>query len=84
MYQVKKSTTVKTFQIIDDFSKKRYNVTWNNYTANPWFVEDEYGEEIDQETMLGEDLIGEAQDMFDDWCEDENDIPNTNHGVDGL
>jgi len=34
--------------------------------------------------MLGEDLIGEAQDMFDDWCEDSDDIPNTNHGIDGL
>jgi hypothetical protein len=32
-------------------------------------VENEHGEEIDRETLLGENLITMIQDEFDEWTE---------------
>jgi len=45
-----------------------YDVTWtNDNNSQDWLVVDEDGDEIDHETMLGEDLISLCQDEFDDW-----------------
>ena len=45
-----------------------YDVTWtNDSTKRGWLVVDADGDEIDHETMLGEDIISWCQDEFDDW-----------------
>jgi hypothetical protein len=69
MYTIRKAQTVKTFKVVDTFNNKQYVITWNNYTSNPWMVEDEQGEKIDSETLLGENLITMIQDEFDEWTE---------------
>jgi len=69
MYTIRKAQTVKTFKVVDTFSNKQYVITWNNYTSNPWMVEDEHGEKIDSETLLSENLITMIQDEFDEWTE---------------
>jgi len=69
MYTIRKAQTVKTFKVVDTFNNKQYVITWNNYTSNPWMVENEHGEEIDRETLLGENLITMIQDEFDEWTE---------------
>ncbi len=69
MYTIRKAQIVKTFKVVDTFNNKQYVITWNNYTSNPWMVEDEQGKEIDRETLLGENLITMIQDEFDEWTE---------------
>jgi len=68
MYLIKLTQVSKAFVIKDTNTRREYTVTWRNYTPNPWFIEDEYEVEIDQETALGEDLIVLVQDQFDDWA----------------
>jgi hypothetical protein len=45
-----------------------YDVKWtNNSNSQDWLVVDADGDEIDNETVLGDDLISLCQDEFDDW-----------------
>jgi hypothetical protein len=69
MYTIRKAQTVKTFKVIDTFNNKQYVITWNNYTSNPWVVEDEQGEFIDNEVAICRNLIAMIQDEFDEWTE---------------
>ena len=69
MYTIRKAQTVKTFKVVDTFSNKQYVITWNNYTSNPWMVEDEQGEFIDNEVAICRNLIAMIQDEFDEWTE---------------
>jgi hypothetical protein len=69
MYTIRKAQTVKTFKVVDTFNNKQYVITWNNYTSNPWVVEDEQGEFIDNEVAICRSLIAMIQDEFDEWTE---------------
>jgi hypothetical protein len=69
MYTIRKAQTVKTFKVVDIFNNKQYVITWNNYTSNPWVVEDEQGEFIDNEVAICRNLIAMIQDEFDEWTE---------------